>query len=132
MQNIFIAIFLLVIASFIVTFLMTYRKTQKKMHMTCTASILGRIEDFEISHHQGQKLYTEVCVYEINQKTYTKKSSISSRNKIHEIGDEVLIHYEPQNPNNAFIAHDVKMNTTTDIILWTTFFICTIGGKIMF
>ena len=82
MQNIFIAIFLLVIASFIVTFLMTYRKTQKKMHMTCTASILGRIEDFEISHHQGQKLYTEVCVYEINQKTYKYLVYINGKEKI--------------------------------------------------
>ena len=78
MQNMFIAIFLLIIASFIVTFLMTYRKNQKKMHHVCTASILGRIEDFEISHHQGEKLYTEVCIYEINKKTYTKKSSTSS------------------------------------------------------
>ena len=132
MQNIFIAIFLLIIASFIVTFLMTYRKNQKKMHHVCTASILGRIEDFEILHHQGEKLYTEVCIYEINKKTYTKKSSTSSKNKVHEIGDEILIRYEPQNPNNSFIAHDIKMNKTTDIILWTTFFICTIGGIMMF
>jgi hypothetical protein len=73
MQNMFIAIFLLIIASFIVTFLMTYRKNQKKMHHVCTASILGRIEDFEISHHQGEKLYTEVCIYEINKKTYTRR-----------------------------------------------------------
>lgn len=132
MQNVFIAISLLIIASFIITFLMTYRKTQKKMHITCNASILGRVEDFEISHHQGQKLYTEVCTYEINKRVYTKKSSKSSKNKSHEIGDEILIYYEPQNPNNAFIAHDVKMNTTTDIVLWTTFVLCTICGIIMF
>ena len=89
-------------------------------------------DSFEISHHQGEKLYTEVCIYEINKKTYTKKSSTSSKNKVHEIGDEILIRYEPQNPNNSFIAHDIKMNKTTDIILWTTFFICTIGGIMMF
>ena len=132
MQNFFIAISLLIIASLIITFLMTYRKTQKQMNITCTASILGRVEDFEISHHQGHKLYTEVCTYEINKRVYTKKSSKSSKSRSHEIGDEILIYYEPKNPNNAFIAHDIQMNTTTDIVLWTTFVLCTIGGIIMF
>ena len=132
MQNILLGFFLLTVGGFIILFLMTYRKSQKNLHKICTASIIGRIEDFEISHHRGEKLYTEICTYEVNKKVYTTKSSTSLKKKLHEIGDEILICYQPENPNNAFIAHDIKINPLTDIILWSLLILCIIGCIIMF
>ena len=72
------------------------------MHHVCTASILGRIEDFEISHHQGEKLYTEVCIYEINKKTYTKKRDHFLKG-LDEIG---LKHTTPQ--GTYFVLVDIS------------------------
>ena len=73
---------------------------QKKRCVGKTTGVVSRMhEEFQGDGKKKTKVYFPEFRYQVGNKTYTQKAPFSDMKKTYQVGQEIAIHYDPQDPN---------------------------------
>ena len=81
----------------------------------CTGEVQGIVSDFHVSGYYGtdedgivdERLYYPIFEYEIDNKKYSKQSPTGKREERFELGESIVIMYNPDNPDEYYVPADV-------------------------
>jgi|GEM_PF-1404471 len=76
----------------------------------CTGEVQGIVAKFDVSGYvsddSDERLYYPIFEYEVNDKTYSKRSPTGQRQKRFETGEKITIMYNPANPDEYYVPSD--------------------------
>ena len=96
----------------------------------CTSTVQGKVidivkewntsntstDDFHGYRRNDEIMFYPVFEYSVNDTVYVKKSSSGSSSCPYSIGQEVEIHYNPQNPHQYYVKLETLVRTLLGII----------------
>ena len=91
---------------------LVFKKSSEEKRIKCTEKTTAKIKDIK-SDYFGDALnehsyvsYFPVIEYNIENKNYVRKYDVGFKKNTYEIGDEVEILYNPEEPNEFYFAGD--------------------------
>ena len=86
-------------------------RKQKKRCLGNTKGIVSRVyEETQIRGKNKVKVYTPEFRYEVYDKTFTQKAPFTSMKKEYQMGQEIVIHYDPKDPNVYYVGEELKIS----------------------
>ena len=93
---------------------------KQKQKKRCLGKVNGMISHIhEVTQVNGQtktKVYTPEFTYQVNDRTYTQKAPFTSTKKEFQVGQEVVIHYDPKDPYIYYVDKEMKISARGGMI----------------
>ena len=87
-----------------------YGKTTSKYKTECTGLTEGVIVDVVSSNKKGydtrRTMYTPYVEYTVKSQTYTHKVINPARKGMFHVGDKMMVHYDPSDPENCYVDRE--------------------------
>ena len=87
-----------------------YGKTTSKYKTECTGLTEGVIVEVVSSNKKGydtrRTMYTPYVEYTVKSQTYTHKVRNPARKGMFHVGDKMMVHYDPSDPENCYVDRE--------------------------
>ena len=87
-----------------------YGKTTSKYKTECTGLTEGVIVEVVSSNKKGydtrRTMYTPYLEYTVKSQTYTHKVRNPARKGMFHVGDKMMVHYDPSDPENCYVDRE--------------------------
>ena len=92
-------------------------RKQKKRCLGKTTGVVSRVrEEVQIRGKHKTKVYMPEFQYEVYDKTYKQKAPFTSMKKEYQIGQEIVIHYDPKDPDIYYVGEELKISARGGIV----------------
>ena len=83
--------------------------SNKPNYKEVKATVIGYVESQSSNDESVTTAYTPVVEYYIDGQRYTAHSNVYSKPRSYKVGDQVIIKYNPNNPNIALVPQDSRI-----------------------
>lgn len=102
----------------------------------CTATTKGVIVEIISSNKKGnvtrRTTFYPIVEYTVNSKTYRHKVTNPGHRNMFKEGDTMEIHYDPQNPDNAYVDRETNQQSGLGVLLFIMAGLMFVGAIIVF
>ena len=96
------------------------RTTQNVCSVSSKASVSGYETRLDTTEQPVQTVYTPVITYRAGDRTFQSAASLSSNTRPFEIGQQITIRYNPENPSEFYIpGYDLRAPLMLGIVFLT-------------
>ena len=86
-------------------------RKQKKRCLGVTEGVVSRVrEEVQVRGKRKTTVYNPEFRYEVYDKTFTQKAPFTSMKKEYQMGQEIVIHYDPKDPNVYYVGEELKIS----------------------
>ena len=108
-----------------------------KQKKRCTGKTVGTVsqmyEEFQGDGKKKTRVYFPEFSYQVGNKTYTQKAPFSDMKKMYQVGQEITIHYDPQDPNVYDVGDGFGMAIRSGVIcILVALLLVYLGTQLMF